>query len=173
MQRLKRHWNEAAAKMDDVTPWKFPHAKLTHSCMHVILLSSVDVTLSTQIQFIRQNAPQMHADLVIGIQRLFRPLSVQNFDILSESGDLTCCSSLADSLCLYKSNLHSHICTLLKIVHHLLDGLFSISCKEEQLVFCRTHSSSATRNQPGPSLGAVSIFTLHERRKPPYWVSRR
>lgn len=68
MQRLKRPWTEAAAKIDDVTWTKFPHTKPTHSCMYVILTSSMDVILSIQTQLIRTNAPQIHATLVINIQ---------------------------------------------------------------------------------------------------------
>lgn len=173
MQRLKRPWNEAAAKIDDVTPTKFLHTKLTHSCMHVILISSIDAdaTLSIRTQLIQRNAPHIHAALVIGIRYLFRPLSRQNVDILSKSGDLTCCSccscSLSDSLCLYKRNLYAHICTLLRLAHHLLDDSFSISCKAEQLFSSRTHSPSAARSQPIQSLNAASVFALHERKKPP------
>lgn len=144
MQRPKRPWTETAAKIDNVTPWKFPHTKLTHSCMPVILISSMDVDAYCpfKLNLIQRNAPQIHTALVIGIQYLFRPLSRQNVDILSESGDSTCsCScSLSDSLYLYKRNLHAHICTLLRIVYHLLDDSFSINCKAEQLfLLVRTH----------------------------------
>lgn len=141
--------------------------------MHVILPRSIDAdaVLSIEIQLIQRNVPQIHVALVMGIQYLFRPPLGQNVGISSESGDSTCscsCScSLSDSLCLYKRNLQSHICTLLRILHHLFNESLSINCKVKQYFSSRTHSSSAARNQPIQTLDAASVFAHHERIKPP------